>query len=646
MSGMRTAGKNRKAALGIAVLALFAWSACTEPTLPPPIPKDPMIGALATLGDVPLFAARETQTSPEDFFDLNGVRAPHVLEGPGGLNEFLLYYEGVDDTTNVSAGIGEARSTNQGFSFGDRRLLLVRRNRFGGDLGSLGKPTPPPNEDSSFDSRGVQHPMVLEDCPFTTPAGGQCLFYSGPGETSFDGDREYPVIPSGISMVAVPPLGSVARNAVPVLLANKDMENYASLPPEDDVFYTERPPSFDATVEPCDRRSFLAGEFQPDPSILNDDSGGLGIQAGPYPWESGGVSAPFVIENPRSPGQYLMYYTCTEEFGELDAGCQESFINRICVAELFELGGAGGQLVARRIIRQPVPGDNNYATPSNPNEPLPNNIVIAGNNFPGFDEFGASDPSVLISRSVLGTVLYRMWYTGTNQNGARSLGITGAFDGFDWDTDDPELRVSTTIPGNPILVQAQKSAAPAAFFASDRILRVYYESTTSGTEGAINLATIVDLDDRVAPTIDFASPAGAGLTVDQGCDVDFELQFEDSGGSGIDQSSFVIQFTDISRTDSAAASTVEGQNDITTEAVSIAEDVDWAEEFPTFSFGSGDSAEVFLRINQFRLNPPLSSGSATATLDLNVRIFDRVDNESTKSITLTLVESGLPTVCD
>ncbi len=40
---MRTAGKNRKAALGIALLALFAWSACTEPSLPPPIPKDRLI---------------------------------------------------------------------------------------------------------------------------------------------------------------------------------------------------------------------------------------------------------------------------------------------------------------------------------------------------------------------------------------------------------------------------------------------------------------------------------------------------------------------------------------------------------------------------------------------------------------------------
>ncbi|MCB0219817.1 MAG: hypothetical protein KDH09_09000 [Chrysiogenetes bacterium] len=689
-----------RSALALAALVSFG---CEGPKIPEPATRDPQVGALKTLGDVPLFAKRTTEAGQtpvgSEFFDTNGAGSPYILQGASGVSELILYYVGTDATSSqVSGGIGEARSSDRGFTFENRRLLLVRRNRVTGDLAPLDPPSPlPPRLTDSFDSPGVLDPMVLEDCPFAATAGGSCLFYAGPGifDAVNDDDqdglrygfssefvrppdapaRPIPLVPSAISVVTLPGLNEVASNGVPILMANKDIEDDGAtdcglsgtdplnpsdgqLPCTDDIFYTNRARTFDPQVEVCSRRSLNATEDLIDDGCqrnngINSDQcpGGtdstVTIEAGPYPWESGGVGDPFVMRDPFRD-RYLMYYTCTEEFGEVTAnGCEERLIDRICVAELTQVGS---QVVARRLLMDPGAGDVDYASPSAPTVRLRNNIVLQGGNFAkenaDFDRAGASDPTILLSRSVLGTVLWRMWYTGTNGNNAHRIGITGSFDGFDWDADDQELRFSTLVPTNPILVQADQAQAPTSLFASDNILRVYYESITRGTEPSINLATIVDLTDDVPPTIFFDSPVGDELTIEQGCSVTFALSFEDAGGSGIDQSSFNVQFTDISideLTDPGVQ--VQFQNDITREDVTVAQDADWSDQFPSFRFGSGDSATVQLQLNEFRLNPTLANVDQ-AVLSLEIEIFDRNDNRSVKGLELTLVEAGQPTVCD
>lgn len=677
-------------------VALHGLPACTEPNvgsedLSPESPfTDPTIGFLANIGDEPLFEARDSNPPPSgaDTFDTNGVGAPYLREGSGG--EFFLYYEGQDSTGNVTAGIGEARSTNGGFSFEDRRLLLARRNLVSaGALEPLTPPSPPPAQPSvSFDSRGVLDPMVLDlDCTTGCPPFGDLcgtdpdcllLFYGGPGiQDQVDDDegdglrpacadvpntptRQIPDTPTGIAVVRVPPRGEVARNPIPLMLANKDLEEFttacgASACSESAQFYLETAESFVPPVEVCSRRSFSPAQYASglSPENLNEgeDSAGtpLGITAGPFPWESGGVGAPYVIQDPFSD-RFLMYYTCTEEFGDIATagGCEEKLVDRICVAELVGIDdGAGNtRIVARRLLQQPGVGDVQYATPSAPTAPIPNNIVMAGGVvFPEFDGEGVADPSILIDRSVLGRNLFRMWFTGCNEKFNQRVGFSGSFDGFDWDNDDPRLRISTLVPSNPLLVQSDRSRAPAAFFPSDLLFRTYYETTINGDEPAINLSTIVDVDDNVPPAIEFVSPSGSGLTQDQGCNIDFSLAFEDAGGSGIDQGSFVIEFTDISRSDGVGSSTVQAQNDETNEQISISEDSDFSNQFPSFRFGTGDAATVSLQLNAFRLNPTLPQGQ-TADLDLRVTIFDRAGNEAIKSITLSLVEGGTATACD
>ena len=90
---------------------------------------------------------------------------------------------------------------------------------------------------------------------------------------------------------------------------------------------------------------------------------------------------------------------------------------------------------------------------------------------------------------------------------------------------------------------------------------------------------------------------------------------------------------------------VQFQNDITREDVTVAQDADWSDQFPSFRFGSGDSATVQLQLNEFRLNLTLANVDQ-AVLSLEIEIFDRNDNRSVKGLELTLVEAGQPTVCD
>ena len=701
--GMRRRGPGQALARLFVVSVAAAVFGCQSPEIPAEVTKDPQVGPLKTLGDVPLFAKRTSKAGEtpvgSEFFDTNGVGAPYVVEGASGINDLAMYYVGYDSTSSqVSGGIGEARSTDNGFTFENRRLLLVRRNRVNGDLAPLDPPTPePPRQEDSFDSAGVLDPMVLEDCPFAATVGDSCLFYSGPGKIDAvtdddqDGlrygfssqfvrppdapDRPVPLVPSAIGMVTLPGLNEIASNGVPILIANKDIEDDGAtdcglssadplnpsdgqLPCTDDDFYATRARTFDPIVEVCSRDSFDATEDLIDDGCqrnngVNSDQcpGGtdatVTVEAGPYPWESGGVGAPFVMRDPFR-NRYLMYYTCTEEFGEITAnGCEERLIDRICVAELAQVGS---QLIARRLLMDPGAGDVNYASPSAPTVNLRNNIVLQGGNFAkenaDFDRAGASDPTILLSQSVLGTTLWRMWYTGINGNNAKRIGITGSFDGFDWDADDQELRFSTLIPTNPVLVQADRATAATGLFASDGLLRIYYESVTRGTEPSINLATKYDLDDEVPPTIEFVSPVDSDTTIDQGCSVSFSFAFEDAGGSGIDAESFNIQFTDI-RIDNVTdpGVQVQFQNDITREDVTVAQAANWADEFPSFRFGSGDSATVELQLNEFRLNPTLANVDQ-AVLDLEIEIFDRADNRSVKSLQLTLKEAGQPTVCD
>lgn len=687
------------ASRAVLALAAIAVLGCQDPEIPEPAARDPQIGALKTLGDVPLFAKRpvdpdDTPTGSETF-DTNGVGSPYVLEGAGGIEELIMYYVGTDDTSQVSGGIGEARSSDTGFTFEERRLVLVRRNRVSGDLSPLDPPSPlPPRLTDSFDSSGVLDPMVLENCPFAQPAGESCLFYSGPGiqdavaDDDQDGlrygfssefvsppapDRPIPEVPSAISMVTLPGLNEVAGNAVPILMANKDIEDDGApdcglsntdplnpsegqLPCADDDFYTTIPRTFDPQIEVCGRRSLSATEDLIDDGCqrnngINSDQcpGGtdstVTTEAGPYPWESGGVSSPFVMRDPFRD-RYLMYYTCTEETGEVTAnGCEERLIDRICIAELALVGR---QLIARRLLMDPGAGDVEYNSPSAPTVDLRNNIVLQGGNFADedkdFDRAGASDPTILLSRSVLGTTLWRMWYTGTNGNNADRIGITGSFDGFDWDADDQELRFSLLIPEPPILVQAQQANNPTSLFASDDILRIYYESITRGTEPSINLATIVDVNDDVPPTIKFNSPTE--FEIEQGCSVNLELAFEDAGGSGVDQNSFNVEISGVAINQVIDPSVqIQFQNDQTREDVTIEQEADWSDQFPSFRFGSSDSATVSLQLNEFRFNPTLSN-TETATLNLVVEIFDRNENRSIAALGLELREDGQPTSCD
>ncbi len=718
-------------ALGAAVA--FAGG-CSKPELPPLVTKDPQVGYLQTLGDEPLFRARlgTDVVDAADFFDTNGVRAPHVIERPrlpsdppDKLRTLFMYYEGLDGTVgNVSAGIGEVTSDTEGVSFGSRRLLLVRRNRIAGDLTPLLPPIhPPPRQADSFDSRGVQHPMVLqldctngcapfstatypcesnanpadtEQCPYCVVGNADCriLFYSGPGifgaaaddDTNGIGpefitppsppNRAIPQVPSGIGIVPVPALNGVARNPRPLLLANKELDDGTAYP-EDDNFYTTIVGSFNPVEEVCNRRSFNADEFLTTTAAQRNVPGALGIEAGPFPWESGGVSAPFVAEDPCRRGRYLLYYTCTEEFGENAGGsgtCAESYVNRICQAELGL--DSNGNLTARRIIPETagaldLTADTDYATPSDVFSFVPNNVVVGAGNFTnGFDVYGSSDPSILFSYSVLGHRIFRMWYTGMNENKSRAIGLTGSFGNQrvgvpspgcgwnDWDADDPALRFSTLVPTNPIMVRAGRNAAPTALFGTDRILRVFYDTLTSGTEPAINLSSIVPLPDTVAPLIDFVSPTGTAssppnaLNMDQGCPVNFEIHFDDAGGSGVLEGSFLIQISGITRSDIPGSGSVKALYLETNQNVDISAADDWrnALDIPGFTFGVGDTAEVLMQFDQFRLNPPLPTG-ATALVDVRVDIFDRNSNPnaSNKTIRLTLTEAGTtsaPTTCD
>lgn len=619
-----------------AVLGLSALSgSCTDPNLPDPFPTDPQVGYLATLGKVPLFASDTSLSGYVYTFDDYGVGSPYALINTDGT--YTMYFHGDDQPDSLSDrfssfAIGRTHSDTEGQTWGEREVIMVRRN-LADDPGLA--PFDPPSPavsgcgpgsliENCYDSNGVLDPMVFETF----------LYYTGPGipdpVTRFDG-AEVPEIPSAIGRTDLPPTQQLARNGLPLLIANKAMTaTDPVLTTEDDAFYNTLAGSFDPFTVPCDRKSFLPAEFSTaGVTELNsrDSAAALQIRAGPYPWESGGVSSPFVMQNPYNPAETLMYYTCTEEFGrELSSiDCEVRRIDRICVARLTT--ASGGRVVAERLIRED--SDVQYASPYAPNIPLPNNIVVNNGNFPGFDDVGSGDPTIEISRTITGRTVMRMWYTGTSEIGAQRLGITGSFDGFDWDADDTTLRISTIVPTNPVLVQAAKAAKPASTFDRNNVLRIFYESTSKAL-ASINMATIVRLDDSIPPTLRFLSPQGSDQVIAQGGSVTFRIRFEDFGGSGIDQSSFQIRITSISLSAGGTGSAITARNQNTNEAIgdgsppSLKVNQDFNEEFPGFRFDVGDAAEATLTLEDFKISPPLLTGQA-ATVRVEATIFDRAD---------------------
>ncbi len=624
----------RRAALALLAIAI---GSCTDPNLPDPFPTDPQIGFLATLGKVPLFAADPSLNNELGFiysFDDYGVGSPYVLINADGT--YTMYFQGDDQPDSVedqfaSFAIGRANSDTEGQTWDTREIILVRRN-LADDPGLEPYALPVPAAagcgpgqflENCYDANGVLDPMVFEDV----------LYYVGPGIPdvvlrSAD-DAEVPLVPSAIGSTLLPPVNQLARNGTPLLIANKAMTaDDPVIASESDAFFNTLAGSFDPFTLPCDRKSFLPEEFgNASVTELNtrDSAAALSIRAGPYPWESGGVSSPFLIQNPYSQSETLMYYTCTEEYGRTVGNeCEVRRIDRICVARISE--AADGRLVAERLIRED--SDVAYGSPYAPNIPLANNIVVGNGNFPGFDDVGSSDPTIEISQTITNRTVMRLWYTGTSEIGAQRVGITGSFDGFDWDADDATLRISTIVPTNPVLVQAAKAAKPASIFDANKILRVFYESASKGL-ASINMATIVRLDDTIPPTLQFISPQGENQVIQQGGSVTFRLRFEDSGGSGVDQSSFQIRVTSISTT-SGSAGAISARNQITNAQIgdgtppTLKINQDFNEEFPAFRFDVGDRAEVSLTLEDFKISPPLTS-SQSATIRVEAIIFDRAD---------------------
>ncbi len=627
----------RHRALLLAAAVVIAGS-CTDPNIPDPFPTDPQVGYLATFGKVPLFPSNTSQTGFIYSFDDYGVGSPYVMINDDGT--YSMYFQGDDQPDSVndrfaSFAIGRVISDTEGQTWGDREVIMLRRNLADTDALSL-SPFDPPQPavsgcgpggliENCYDSNGVLDPMVFDTF----------LYYSGPGipDSGLRSDgAEVPEVPSAIGRTALPPVQQLARNGVPLLIANKAMaSDDPVLTQEDDAFFNTLAGSFNPFTLPCDRKSFLPDEFTAasitDLNSRNPATGtAFGIEAGPYPWESGGVSSPFMITNPYTPGESLLYYTCTEEFGrDLGAaGCAVQKIDRICVARLTE--DANGRPVAERIISDT--SDVKYATPSAPNTPLPNNIVVGFGNFPGFDDVGSAAPTIETSTTVTGRVVMRMWYTGTSEIGAQRMGITGSFDGFDWDANDSTLRISTIVPTNPVLVQAAKAAKPASVFDTNDVLRIFYESE-SKEKASINMATIVPLDDLLPPKLEFLSPQGPDQVVTQDGSVTFRIRFEDFGGSGVDESTFQIRVTSI-QTSTGPASAITATNSLTGLGIGdgappvLNLNQDFSQEFPAFRYDVGDKAEVALTLNNFKISPPLAPGK-TANVRIEAVIFDRAD---------------------
>lgn len=645
---------HRKLTIGVILVAAAGFwlgpQGCTDPFLPDPFPTDPQVGYLATLGKVPLFASDTTQSGFVYTFDDYGVGSPYVLINPDGT--YSMYFQGDDQPDsasdrNVTFAIGRSDSDTEGQTWGPREVILVRRN-LADDPGLVPFDPPVPAVagcgpngliENCYDSNGVTDPMVADGF----------LYYAGPGLPDpilrFDG-AEVPEVPPAIGRAQLPPVNQIGRNGVPLLIANKAMTaGDPVITTEEDAFFNSLADSFDPYTLPCDRKSFLPDEFgSASVTELNsrNSARATGVRAGPYPWESGGVSSPFVIQSPYERNRVLMYYTCTEEFGRIVQGdCEVRKIDRICVAEMRTT--SDGRMVAERLIRSD--SDVVYATPYAPNRPLANNIVVNNGNFPGFDDVGSGDPTIELSTTITGRVVMRMWYTGTSEIGAQRVGITGSFDGFDWDADDQVLRISTIIPTNPVLVQAAKSAKPASTFDSSDVLRVFYESTSKGL-ASINMATIVRLDDTIPPTIQFLSPQGSSLVFSQGGSVTFRLRFEDFGGSGIDQSTFQIRITGI-QTTAGAGTAITATNQTTNGAVgsgsppTLKLNEDFNEEFPAFRFDVADRAEVALTLQDFLISPPLSAGQS-AQVSVEAVIFDRADigrqRPARSGVTFTVVQ--------
>jgi hypothetical protein len=140
----------------------------------------------------------------------------------------------------------------------------------------------------------------------------------------------------------------------------------------------------------------------------------------------------------------------------------------------IQVGGAI-QVYALQAADQAI---HQYSSPDGVQPFVDNGVALAASGESGtFDEEAVSAPTVITETSALGRTLYRMWYTGTDEDGGTvSIGLAGSFTGLAFER----------YAENPVRFHGDVASV---FLAGDAGYQMLYSQTPFSAPSDISLAT-------------------------------------------------------------------------------------------------------------------------------------------------------------